>query len=264
HEDNTTKLSKIVHNRRLIIAQTYFANYLSHFDFNFLFVKGDDNMRHHIDNMGQLYLFELPLILIATFYMIKDRRKEFIFILAWLVLAPIAASPATPNPHGNRSLPMIIAFELMSAYGFMILATYAISIRKFLIYPLCLAVVLSTAVYLHMYWFHYPYDMASFWQYGYRDAALETIKLKDNYQKIYVNSLEQAYIFWLFNTKYDPALYQKSGSRRNFDKFYFDTKPTEPNSLLVAPAEGFPSNFKVIKTINYPDGTPVIKIGFKE
>jgi len=264
HEDNNSKLSKYIHNRRVVIGQTYISNYLSHFDMNFLFTKGDDNMRHHIDNMGMLYIFELPLLILASYRLLKDKRKEFIFILIWLIIAPIAATPATPNPHGNRSLPMIIAFELISAYGLILLANSKTNFRKIIIYGFTFWIVLSFFVYLDNYWKHYPYDMASFWQFGYKEAAQETIKHKDEFNKIYVNGLEQAYIFWLFNTKYDPKTYQLSGSRNHFDKFYFDTKPEDPDSLLVAPADAFPRDFKIIKIINYPDGTPVIKVGFKE
>src|SRR3990167_476468 len=57
------RFGRYIHNRRFVIGQTWFGNYLSHFDFNFLFTKGDDNFRHHIENMGMVYLFQLPLIL---------------------------------------------------------------------------------------------------------------------------------------------------------------------------------------------------------
>ena len=262
HQDNSTRISKIVHNRRFVIGQTYFANYLSHFDFNFLFTKGDDNLRHHIDNMGMLYLFEMPLILLALFNLVRYKTKQFIFILAWLIIAPIAASPATPNPHGNRSLPMVIALEICSTYGLFIFVSSRFHFKKTIVVTYSLWILLSFLIYLHNYWSHYPYDKASFWQYGYKEAVQETENLKASYEKIDIDhSLEQGYIFWLFNTKYDPKTYQESGSRYHFDKFYFDVKPEKPNELFVASAGSFPANFEVTKIIFYPDGTPAIKIG---
>ena len=73
---------------------------------------------------------------------------------------------------------------------------------------------------------------------------------------------KQAYVFWLFNTKYDPKTYQKEGSRYHFDKYYFDAKrPENPNELFIADVGNFPGGFEVVKTIYYPNGTEAIKIG---
>jgi len=255
--------SKVIHNRRFIIGQTYVGNYLSHFDFNFLFTKGDDNFRHHIQNMGMLYLFEFPLILFGIYQLIKNRSQQSIFILSWLLIAPIAASPATPNPHANRSLPLIIALEIIAAYSLVYLNSQKFVLKKTLIFAISLWIISSFLIYLHNYYVHYPIEKASFWQYGYKEAVVESERLKDQYEKIYVDhSLEQAYIFWLFNTKYDPKNYQASGSRNNFDKYYFDAKiPQNRNELFISDSGNFPSSLEVIKTIYYPDGTEVIKIG---
>ena len=256
-------IGKVIHNRRFIIGQTYVGNYLSHFDFNFLFTKGDDNFRHHIQNMGMLYLFEFPLILFGIYQLIKNRSQQSIFILSWLLIAPIAASPATPNPHANRSLPLIIALEIIAAYSLVYLNSQKFVLKKTLIFAISLWIISSFLIYLHNYYVHYPIEKASFWQYGYKEAVVESERLKDQYEKIYVDhSLEQAYIFWLFNTKYDPKNYQASGSRNNFDKYYFDAKiPQNRNELFISDSGNFPSSLEVIKTIYYPDGTEVIKIG---
>ena len=213
--------------------------------------------------MGMLYLFEFPLILFGIYQLIKNRSQQSIFILSWLLIAPIAASPATPNPHANRSLPLIIALEIIAAYSLVYLNSQKFVLKKTLIFAISLWIISSFLIYLHNYYVHYPIEKASFWQYGYKEAVVESERLKDQYEKIYVDhSLEQAYIFWLFNTKYDPKNYQASGSRNNFDKYYFDAKiPQNRNELFISDSGNFPSSLEVIKTIYYPDGTEVIKIG---
>lgn len=258
-----SSIGKIIHNRRLVIGQTYFGNYISHFNFNFLFTKGDDNFRHHIQNMGMLYLFELPLVVLGIFYLVKSHSKESIFILLWLIIAPIAASPATPNPHGNRSLPMIIALEIITAFALINIVMQKFPLKRIIIFSLSGWIFFSFLIYLHNYYFHYPVEKASFWQYGYKEAVLETEKLKDQYAKINIDhSLEQGYIFWLFNMKYDPNLFQQSGSRQHFDKYYFDAKPpTARNELFVSDVGNFPGSFEVAETIYYPDGREALKIG---
>lgn len=262
-QDLGLKFGRFIHNRRLVIGQSYFGNYLSHFDFNFLFTKGDDNFRHHIDGIGMLYFFELPLFLLGIYLILKNKSKAGIFILTWLLIAPIPASPAVPNPHANRSLQMVIAFELINAYALIFLLSQKHSLTRIVKSFLLVWLVASVAMYLHNYWRHYPYDKADFWQYGYKEAVLEAEKFKDQFEKINIDhSIEQAYIFWLFNTKYAPTSYQQQGTRYHFDKYYFDAKvPEIKNDLFVSDPGNFPGGFEVVKTIYYPDGKEAVKIG---
>lgn len=257
-------LGHIIHNRRFVIGQTYFGNYLSHFDFNFLFTKGDDNFRHHIGDMGMLYLFELPLVIFGIYHLLRYKTKSSIFLLAFLIVAPVAATPATPNPHANRSLPLVIAFEIISAYSIITLLSLKFPQKKLITLAFAIWIIASFLIYTHNYFVHYPIEKASFWQYGYREAVLESEKIKGEFSKILVDrTIEQAYAFWLFNTKYDPEKYQKEdGSRYSFDKYVFEAKPpTESDQLFISDVGTFPGNFEVIKTIYYPDGAEAIKIG---
>lgn len=263
-EENHLKYGKIIHNRRFVIAQTYFGNYLSHFDFNFLFTKGDDNFRHHIQDMGMLYLFELPLFLFGTYRLIRHRTNASLVVLSWLLLSPIAAVPAVPTPHANRALLMVIPLELISAYAFVNIFTFGFRFRKLLLLASCVLIASSFLIYLHNYYSHYSDEKSSFWQYGYSQAAKESQNYKNQFDKIYVDrTIEEAYIFWLFNTKYDPMLYQKTGSKTHFDKYYFDAKPPQnQRDLFIAEAKSFPGGFVIVKTIYYPNGEEAIKIGY--
>lgn len=259
-----SNFGKIIHNRRLVIGQTYFNNYLSHFDPNFLYTLGDDNFRHHIQDMGMLYLFEMPLVIIGIYLLLKNKSKSAVFLVLWLLIAPVAATPATPNPHANRSLPLIIVLEITAAYALSSIYYAAnFPFKKIMLFAFPLFAASSFLSYLHSYYAHYPNEKASFWQFGYKEAAIESEILKDKYQKIYVDgSIEQAYVFWLFNSKYDPAAFQREGSRYHFDKFYFDaSRPSNSNELFITDAKLFPGGFTVVKTINYPNGEEAIKIG---
>lgn len=262
-QERGSKIGNYIHNRRLVIGQTYVGNYLAHFDFNFLFTKGDDNFRHHIDGMGMLYLFQFPLVIYGIYLLVKNRNKSSVFLLAWLVIAPIPATPAVPNPHANRSLPMDTVFQIISAYALVVIFGQKFKLKRLFLYGLLFWIITSLAIYFHNYWSHYPFDKASFWQYGYREASVESEKIKDQYEKINIDhSIEQAYIFWLFNIQYNPASYQQQGSRYHFDKYYFDAKlPSNKNELFISDVGNFPGGFEVIKTIYYPDGTEAIKIG---
>lgn len=257
---------EFIHNRRVFAVLTLIDNYLWHFDPNFLFTKGDDNFRHHIDNQGMMYLWQLPLLVYGVFLFVKNRNAGFIFVLLWLLIVPLAAAPARPSPHAVRSLAMVVPLSLITG---LVLARLA-SAAKYLIAAkitfvlFCLALLFSLVSYEHNYHVHYPLEKASFWQYGYNLAAEKTEKIKDDYKKIRIDGrLEQAYIFWLFTTRYDPSLYQQTGNRNAFDKYIFDSPwPKDPNELYVTvPPEKIPFGFEIIETINQPNGTAAIIIG---
>lgn len=252
----------IIHNRRLVIAQTFLMNYFSHFDFNFLFTSGDDNFRHHVENMGMLYLFQLPLLLYGVYRLIKNVTKQVAFIFFWLIFAPIAASFGDAVPHAVRSLAMIIPLQIISAYA--LINLYAsLRFKKLFITISTFIIVVALFAYLHNYYHHYPLDKASWWQYGYKEAVQQSKKLKNQYSKINIDhSVEQAYIFWLFYTQFNPATYQERGSKDHFDEYYFNSQvPTTPGEVFIADASKFPQEFELISVIYYPDGRQAIKIG---
>ncbi len=262
-QDVNFPFGKILNNRRLVIGKTYLGNYLSHFNFNFLFAKGDDNFRHHVEGFGMLYLFDLPLLIFGIVYLVKEKSKVKYFVFAWLLISPISAAVASPSPHAVRSLPEVIALEIISAFAINHLILAKFRLKSFVIPAASVWIALSFLIYIENYWRHYPYDFASFWQFGYSQAAADTQMMKDQYQKINISrSIEQAYIFYLFNTKYDPGQYLKNGSRSHFDKYYFDAKPPKSaNELFVSDAQGFPQGFKVVEKVESPEGGPAIIIG---
>lgn len=260
-EDHYTFTSRLIHNRRFLIAINYARNYLSHFDVNYLFIKGDDNLRHHIENMGMLYLVELPFLLYGIYLFVKNRSKSTTFVLAWLLFSPVPAAPSNVAPHAIRSFTMIIALEIIIGYA--ILEAYKVyKFKKAYILVITLIFGLSALIYIHNYYVHYWRDNASWWQYGYLQTVAKTEALKNNFNRIIVDpSIEQAYAFWLFGTKYDPSAYQQIGSKNHFGNYYFSSQAPESSKDLFVSAGNFPSDFAIVDSINYPDGKKDISIG---
>lgn len=262
--------SNFVNNKYIYTGSKYLENYLSHFSPNYLFINGDDNLRHHVENSGMLPIFYLPILLIGMYLILKtpDKRKSLLII--WLVIAPLPAVPVFPAPHAIRSGLMMIPLTIISAFGLYTIFSRGLWIRIIFIIIGGL-ITISFAIYLHNYYTHYVIHSAKDWQYGYKEAAIESEKLKNNFEKISVSEdFEQAHIFWLFYAKYDPSNYQKFENRGQFDKFYFGQKKSDvelsknESELFVSYAENFPQNFKVVKTIYYPDNSEAVKIGHYE
>src|SRR5690606_15059376 len=95
----------------------FVQNYLSHFNPSFLFLTGDQNLRSHTGNTGQLFWFSFLFILIGIIFCLKHRRMIHLFVLFLLLISPIPAALTKESPHALRSLFMVVPFTILTAIG---------------------------------------------------------------------------------------------------------------------------------------------------
>lgn len=287
-EDKNRKdyLGLIIDNRRVEYAKSVFAGYISHFDFNWLFIKGDI-ARHHAPDMGLLYLWELPFLL-AGFYILffgNFSKKSKLLIFSWFFLAPIPASITSGVPHAVRTLNFLPTFQIIIAIGVISIFSIISNIKykmakiqlKYLGYFIFFVLVLSNfSYYLNQYFVQQNYFNASEWQYGYEKIFPYIEKNQNQFKKVIVSNqahMDQSYMFFLFYLQYSPSLYQKetqgvSGGFRENHKFgMFEFRPiswaTEQknkNALFIGRPSDFPEDINPIFKVNYPNGNAAIKL----
>lgn len=277
---NKDLLGLVLDNRRVQYVLAGVSGYLSHFDFNWLFITGDE-ARHHAPNMGLLYLWELPFLLVGIYALLfgKFERKTKLIIFSWFLIAPIPASITSGVPHAVRTLNFLPTFQIFTAIG-ILSALRSISnfqLRKLLLTPFLLLVIFNFIYYLNQYFAQQNYFNSQSWQYGYRETVEEVQKIEDKYDKIVVTNkphLDQSYMFFLFYLGYDPEKYQVVGGtisggfaepHRGFGKFTFrpiewEKEKRDSRTLYVGRPSDFPEGVKAVKTINFLDGKPAIKI----
>jgi 4-amino-4-deoxy-L-arabinose transferase-like glycosyltransferase len=278
------KIGELLDNRRFVFAKTILDGYLSHFSLRWLFLTGD-NARHHAPDMGLLYLWELPFILLGLYTIAKFGNPFVrIIVFGWLFMAPVAAAPTTGLPHAIRTLVFLPVFQIICAVGLVTFGRFMMGrlrhkdrVKKFgyilVLVLVGLGGIFNFTYYLNMYFVHQNSEFSEFWQYGYKEAVDTTEKLKDKYEKVVVSTkLEQSYMFFLFYTKYDPKAYlatggTKSGSfeevKNAFDKYEFRSihwsQEKRDGSILYV---GAPSDMPHgnIANISFLDGKPAIEI----
>lgn len=194
--------------------------YFDHFSPSFLFTKGDQIGRHSQVDMGQLYIFELPLIAASFFALSKINKKALALVFTWLLLGPIPAVIVNATPHANRTLQMAPIFSFLSALGTLyFFSKIKSNILKF-------SFVIFSAYYffafLHMMFVHYPVKFSPDWQDGNRKMVEFVKQFQNGYEKVYISNNDQAYIYLLFYLKYDPKKFQdEKGDKNKFDKYIF-------------------------------------------
>ena len=277
---NHDKIGAFVDNRRFVYFFDIVSGYVTHFDPNWLFVTGDIS-RHHAPNMGLLYLFEFPLILLGFYFLIfSDFKKSTkLLIFCWMLAAPIPASITSGVPHAVRTLNFLPTFQIFSAIGFVYLLIAINKYKKFqiLIYLFAIFIFLiNFTYYLDQYFVQLNYYDSQDWQYGYQQAVSEVTSIQNNYKQVVIsdsNPLDKSYMFFLFYLKYPSSEYQKiaengSGSfisHHSFGKYTFrpidwqkDSKVK--NVLYVGSPAEIPKGIGTIKTIYFLDGNPAIEI----
>lgn len=273
-QDGFVKYADIIHNRRFLFTFDYLGHYFDALDPSFLFFHGDVNPRLSSQGVGELYLFDLILILPGIYFLISKRQKYSFLILGWLLISPLGPATARETPHALRMVHILPTFQLLSAFGLYNLLL-SLKKRKSTIMVGIIVVSLSVFYYLHFYYLHYPREYSGEWQYGYKEAVNYIEPIYQNYDKVLVSDyLGRAYIYLLFYLKINPDEYLKTASVVR-DNFYFYnvngfgkfiitsdySKYNQKNTLIIASPGNLASGAIKLKTILDLNNKPVFDIG---
>jgi 4-amino-4-deoxy-L-arabinose transferase-like glycosyltransferase len=142
--------------------------YLTQFSSEFLFFRGDVLARHSVREMGELYLFQLPFLLLGALIMYKKTvNSKLIYLL--LLLAPIPAAIASPVPHALRSIFLLIPLTIFTAYGIAFLyQKLPFKLLSFFLFSLIF--LFSVYSYLHVYYIHY--SVRNSWDWNEQETVL--------------------------------------------------------------------------------------------
>jgi 4-amino-4-deoxy-L-arabinose transferase-like glycosyltransferase len=246
----------------------FIKNYLAHFSFDFLFFQGDQMPRHGVGEMGNLYFFEIPLVLVGLWHLLKaETRKTKAFLFSWLLAAPIASSLAQPSPHSIRSLNLLVPLAIISSLGFWALFKMVSQKAKRYLYGFCL---LSSLVgfyfflsYLHLYWVHYPQKHALAWQAGNKEMVQAVMAREKDYERVVIsNFFGQPYLYLLIHGKIDPDFYQISKNPKGFGRYLFVAddrmEKTGEETLFVSSYEAEPKG-KLLTEIKLKNGDVIYR-----
>ena len=185
-------------------------NYFRHFSISFLFLKGDigmpgqTNTYDSVRGMGELYLFQLPLILIGVYKLFKDKTKTKFVLLLWLLLYPMGSMfTDRESPLARRSIIGVIPFQILSAYGLFYFLESIEKIKKFKIPTIVLTVLIilfSFYYYLYLYFVTYPNYSSDY--YGFQYGSKQIVTYFAAHESNYDDLVMSPYIF-------DPAIYFK-------------------------------------------------------
>ncbi len=277
--DDNAWWSKILHNRRFAYSLEFLRHYFDHFNPAFLFIKGDGNPKFSTQDVGQLYLWDLPFLILGILLLFKRREGIWWIIPLWLLIGIIPAGTARETPHALRIEASLPTWQILIAIGIFGLLEYLrkIELKSSLkVLASCFVfscLILNFIYYYHGYWTHYATEFSNEWQYGYKEAIYFVKEVQDRYNKIiFTDKLGRPYIYFLFYTKENPENFRQSAKIRRevfgfvhvdgYGKYRFDkdlnSDPAGERTLFIDTPEEVPSNALILKTFYLLDREQVL------
>lgn len=285
-------VSRLVHTKYTFWGSKILNNYFSAFSTDFLFIKGDLNLRHSIEGVGQFYKIEvLSLILgLVLFFTSKTQDRKVKVMMAFWILVGVIPSAITRDGgrHATRLILILPPLVFLISYGLIEGAKLLKKrFRKLFLGAYLLLFVVGFVFYQHNYWVHNPWYSERWWHTGYKEVVEVIEKYENDFQKIVItNANDQPQIFLAAYSEFDPSAWQQGmevktvdgfGELEHIDKFYFGQALSETwedlylymgddvlyiaaereiGANLILEPQKTPLGLELVKAITYPSGEP--------
>lgn len=293
YQDPEKIANKIVFNYPLSVISVFFKNYLSFFSPDFLFLKGDNVLRHSTGMVGNFYLYLLPFMLYGAFVFFSSknpepRTKNKELFLLWILASPL---PAAITKDGAtyllRAITMMPFLTYFCALG--IVEVFELFKNKFqkIVFGVALGIVALYSSYYYFYgYFHvYPALAADSFEYGFKELTEFQDKHPGKLLIIWDDKYPYSHFCFWQNLPYELCAPDKIKTREYLGSSRIDlplpnvifSLPVSVSDLelitknyelsYVAIPKKYTKNFedwsarrKPVEIINNPDLTPAFKI----
>jgi 4-amino-4-deoxy-L-arabinose transferase-like glycosyltransferase len=272
-QKNNLSVYSFFHNRRFEYLTIFLRGYFSHFDLNFLFLDKAIE-RYRAPGVGLLYLFELPLLFMGIYQLIRQWSAGAALVLWWVIISPVAAAFTMQLPHPVRTIVFLPVIQIIAAFGAVEIFSKAKQrLTGVLVYIFIACCVTNSVYFFHQYFVHMPVENAKYWYAGRKEMVDKLAQYENSYDRIVVsNQLDFPYIFFLYYKQVDPYKYQQEGGTKSggFNEngnawgtyefrslSSFIANPYEKVLFVGIPGEEFKKSL-IIDTLYYPDSSPAI------
>jgi len=275
--DGPPFLNILINNKVTYFTYQFSVNILNFLNPAPLFFSGSQNFQFNPPHTGLLYVFLLPFfywgIYVCQKFILKNKHYLFILIAFLLSLIPAALTTGDfPSIRLTIATPFIYLFITLGLSS-------ATSKFKNYFLPIFLILFLTFFFNYLLIYKNYCLSYAAAWQSGYQKAISFVKPLYSQYSQIvFTKKYGEPHQFLLFYWPWDPTSYQNDPKLNTdfhsdwywvnaFDKFIFlndwDIKTFVPpkKTLLVTSPNNYPQeSSRLLKTLYYPDSTPVFDI----
>jgi 4-amino-4-deoxy-L-arabinose transferase-like glycosyltransferase len=242
---------ELFHNHIIFFGRNLLLRYFNHFSPKFLTFEGDwQSPRHSAPYIGVILYPSLIFLIIGIFFALSRQKidKINLFFFLWLLVAPIPAALTRDIVQAIRSMSFSVPLIYFISLGiYVVINKY----KNIFIYSLIIfSYFVSFFYYSDLYLNHMIKKSPDDFLYGYQQSINYLIKNQNKYNQIIMSDFYgQAYIYYLFYSKYPPQKYQQqanltenisgdTGKVEQIDNIKFTTPDynlikTQPGTLAI-------------------------------
>jgi 4-amino-4-deoxy-L-arabinose transferase-like glycosyltransferase len=193
---NTT-IDRVFFHRNLLTLKVLASHYGEHLSPAFLFLSGDQNLRHGTQFHG-LFALILCIPLLSGFYMLARHNKfVLLFLVVWWLISLLPASVPYDVPHALRSLNALLPISIIMTFGMYYVLSIHSKVQLLITSSFFLVLAIQLIQFWHYYSYIYPVTSAVSWQGGYGEVAKKIIAEKSNYLEVWVSVPDNKLYLWV-------------------------------------------------------------------
>ena len=211
-------LETIYHNKYSYWLRIFATNYLTAFSPQYLFLNQEASGIYSIWGRGELYLFELPLIIAGFVFLFIKKRKAFYLILLLILISPLPSALGAGSPTWT-SRSAIMPFWLYTFCGAGIYSILNLSKKR--LYKSLLFIILLIAYshsiigYISQYYFDWSGSNAKYFSKSTKDLVETLNRYQSRGKHVIVSGgTGNTFLHMAFYNKIDPSIVQKIYSNK--------------------------------------------------
>jgi hypothetical protein len=196
----------LFYSQPIYFSRNFLLRYFNFFSTKFLIFEGDWNTSRHSAPYTGVLLFPTFLFFLYGLTIALKNYRANLFFLFWILFAAIPAALSLDIIQAVRGLNLSIPIIYFAALGLSSIVN-----KKNILFIIAIYIA-SFAYYSDMYYKHLSQIKPEQSLVGYKQAIQYIEKNSQDKQIIITNFYGQAYIYYLFYTKYLPTKYQQQAN----------------------------------------------------
>lgn len=237
-----TYFDRLIFHRHYLMIKELAQNYSDHLSLDYLFFRGDTNLRHGTGLYGLFLPTTILFFILGLYFLASSRPKQLAILIIWWLASLLPASVPETTPHALRSLNALVPLSLVIGYGlYCVIQKISTFKKKALSLSLLVIifVVITTELLLFSYHYFsvYPTQSAAAWQTGYKDWSQKIYKYRKNNEPMIIIAPDDKFYLWMMAYgPYSGTEFNTWESRNflftTFDSITFGSVPAAQNDAI--------------------------------
>jgi 4-amino-4-deoxy-L-arabinose transferase-like glycosyltransferase len=282
-----TILDKAIYHPYILMGRELAQNFSDNLSFDFLFLTGDNNLRHGTGQHGLFLWIFLPSFIYGWYRLFPKYWRQGIVLIIWWIASLLPASVPETTPHALRSLNALVPLSIVMGWGsyWLFNDIKKLPVKfKHPISSLFVGALVFTVFNFSTYLFKvYPATSAASWQDGYQELAEIVWQEKQGKDTIWIEPFDGRFHLWImgyempvsefYETEYNNYVPKRLGGNIVIEPFdWAKVETMEPKTIVAGKKEIIDRELELsvvkptwYKTITTTDGeTPFVVVYFEK